>query len=442
MIIARDHILIDETLMPADHVTGRATAAPRSRSRLISIVVWTLWAVAFGLVALNESGSDLNATVGNLAAVLQVTSGAILITRLPRNRVGWLLWLSGLLISLALGSGGFATYGLVARPGTIPGAIWLAWISEWIGFPGITIAAAFLPLIYPTGTLLSPRWRIVVVLLLIATVIGIIQKAFGPFAPGDFPAGAQNPLLVSGSVAGAIAALGGAANVASALLVLAAAASIVIRYRRSSGVERQQLKWFTYVAVVVFFAILAAVTTELWFIWLLALGGLALLPVTIGLAVLRYRLYDIDVVIRRTLVYGALVALLAGAYAGSVLLFSALLSTIAARSSLAVAGSTLVVAALFSPVRTRFRSAVDRRFDRSRFDAAQELTGLSGRLRDQVDLDDATTDVMRLISRTLAPVSTSIWLRAAGGSRKGGGAAEPVGGGPHGRGPSRDTRTL
>jgi hypothetical protein len=206
-----------------------------------------------------------------------------------------------------------------------------------------------------------------------------------------------------------------------------ALASLVLRYRRGSGIEREQLKWF---AVVMAIAGPALVVGALTFNDTSGLGaevstaafnisslGMALLPVAIGIAILRYRLYDIDLVIRRTLVYGVLAVLLAVAYGGSVLLLSAVLAPLTAENSLAVAGSTLLVAALFSPVRNRVRSIVDRRFYRSRYDATRELADLSQRLRGEVDLDGVKAEVVATIGRTLQPTSASIWLRPAVGVR-------------------------
>jgi len=188
-----------------------------------------------------------------------------------------------------------------------------------------------------------------------------------------------------------------------------------------AGRRRQQLRWLAGVIAIVVPSLVVAIVTggETSGIgldisnlaWALTLVGFALIPVAIGIAILRYRLYEIDVVIRRTLVYGVLAALLAATYGGSVLLLSALLAPITSGNSLAVAGSTLVVAALFSPVRSRIQSLVERRFYRSRYDAEREVNDLSLRLRNEVELDGVTSAVIGTIGRTLAPTSASIWLR-------------------------------
>jgi hypothetical protein len=399
----------------------RTTAeAPRQgASRVIMIVAWGVSAIALVLVLLNQTGTvDLNGTTGNLAAALQVIAGAVLVTRLPHHRVGWLLWAGGVLVAMSLGLGGIATAGLSTSPGSIPGAIWLAWLAAVSGLAGFAIAAGFLPLVYPTGRLPSPRWRGVAIAGGIVTVLATLAAAFGPFPVGTYPPGVQNPVLVAGPAGDTLIAVGGlAGGVGIGGFALAAALSIVLRYRRSAGVEREQIKWFAFVATIVISALLVAAPSGWWVAWLIALGGLALLPVAIGVAVLRYRLYDIDLVIRRTLVYGVLATLLAAAYAGSVLLLSAVLAPITSGSALTVAGSTLVVAGLFNPGRNRVRSVIDRRFYRSRYESARVLADLSGRLRNEVDLDGIRAETLATARVSLRPATASMWLRGESSPR-------------------------
>jgi len=363
--------------------------------------------------------------VGGIAALVTATVGAVLVTRLPRHRIGWLLVLGGLVLAAGGGTTGLADYGLVVHPGGIPGAVWLAWVSQTTWAPEIAVLFILLPLFYPSGRLPSPRWRAVVVIGIALVVVGGVSSALSPWVPDPFPV--ANPLAVGGAVGSLIWFVN---YVLATVLVVSggalALASLVVRYRRGSTIERQQLKWFAAVASVTLMAGLVSIaansisgavpptgtlgvvnTVASLFIYV----GLGLLPAAIGLAILRYRLYDIDLVIRRTLVYGALAVLLAAAYGGSVLLLSALLAPLTAQNSLAVAGSTLLVAALFSPVRGRVRSIVDRRFYRSRYDAGRELANLSARLGGEVDLDGVQTEVLGLVTRTLQPVSASIWLR-------------------------------
>jgi hypothetical protein len=340
------------------------TSARRSgRRRAATALVWLVSALALIVVVLNQTGSDLNATVGNVATLLWVVVGAILVTRLPRNRVGWLLWIGGVLLATALGAGGFATYGLTTSPGSVPGAIWLAWLSAWSGAPGFFIAAGFLPLVYPTGRLLSPRWRAVAVLGLVSVVLVTIQDAFGPFQAGSYPPGVQNPLQLGGPAGDLLPALGAGAALTGLGFAVAAAVSLALRYRRSAGVERQQLKFLAYMAAVLVVALAAAFGTESSIAWLVLLGIVALMPVAIGVAVLRYRLYDIDLVIRRTAVYVPLTAALAGIYAASIALLQRLFIEVTGNpSDGAVIISTLVLAATFTPIRAAFQGFVDRRF--------------------------------------------------------------------------------
>ena len=390
---------------------------------LIAVIAWAISALAVAFVVASlatarSGGPDdpLAAFAQGVAALSLVTVGAILVSRLPRNAIGWLLFTGGCCLGVGSGATGLAVEGLSAHPGSVPGAIWFAWLSQWLWAPAIG-AIIVLALVYPSGRLLSARWRPVAVAAAFLIVLLSFGGATSPWPIGYFPV--QNPLESVG-VDTPLTDVGTFLGGPIAVLVLAlAVASLVLRYRRSSGIERAQLKWFAYVMAISVPSFLlgltllgtdgpAVIVSNIALA--VAFGGFALLPVAIGIAVLRYRLYDIDLVIRRTLVYGALAALLAAAYVGSVLALSAVLAPLTSENSLAVAGSTLVVAALFSPVRSRVKAVVDRRFYRSRYDAKQELADLSQRLLAEVDLDGVCVDVAATIARTLQPASVSVWL--------------------------------
>jgi hypothetical protein len=293
------------------------------------------------------------------------------------------------------------------------------WADDWFNYVWISLACIWIPLLFPDGRLPSPRWRVVLwtgTALAATTVLG---RAFGDlaFEPENL-APTPNPYALPGLAGRAAAEAGRIAESLMALAVLAAVAGVVVRLRRSRGIERQQLKWFAYVGGLMLGALCLAVLSFVdpdrlgdnvgTFGWLAFVGLFTIgLPVAMGTAILRHRLYDIDVVIRRTLVYGALTATLAATYLTLVLLAGLAVGS----SDVAIAGSTLAVAALFRPARTRIQAAVDRRFFRSRYDATQTLEAFGGRLRDEVDLDTIAADLRSVARDSLQPAHVSLWLR-------------------------------
>ncbi|MDP9293747.1 MAG: hypothetical protein M3O90_04855, partial [Actinomycetota bacterium] len=299
------------------------------------------------------------------------TVGALIAARQPRNAVGWIL----LGIGLAFGLNALIE-AYVARPSN-PGRVPVAWLSIWWWRIWLVLAAILLPLVFPHGRLLSRRWRMAVWLAIAGLVLSIVGDALQA-GPIDVKGGAalDNPLGVTGTLDGVRVAAELLGTVLVAVGFCLGAAAVALRFRRSHGRERQQLKWFAYVGVMATLALLGALIdpiagedTPEWVHWIagicwFAALGLVLIgmPVATGIAILRHRLYDIDVVINRTLVYGALTATLAATYLGSVLLLQFVLQPLTADSSLAIAASTLAVAALFRPARSRIQALVDRRF--------------------------------------------------------------------------------
>jgi MFS family permease len=341
--------------------------------------------------------------------------GLLIARRQPRNAVGWICLGTGMSLALVCFPVTYALYVIKANPGSLPGGATAAWIGNWGYVPAIGLFGIFLPLVFPTGRLLSPRWRWVVWIGVPATVVTAVGAAILPGPLEDSVASVINPYGVSGSEP--LEAVFGLLPIC----MVAAAASIVIRTRRSSGTEREQLKWFA-AAAIVFAAVFAVEIVANVFLDLgQSLGTLedlltlafSALPVAIGIAMLRHRLYDIDVVINRTLVYGSLTATLAGVYAGSVLLLQLVLSGLTQGSGLAVAASTLAVAALFRPVRSRIQKTVDRRFFRSRYDATQTIESFGARLRDELDLDALDVELRRVVADTMQPSSVTLWLRVS-----------------------------
>jgi hypothetical protein len=393
---------------------------------VVARATWVL-AIVFMAIALLTTRSDgpngglLFAIVGVLAILPAVTVGTILVTRLPGNRIGWLLLVGGLLFAASGGVSGLADFGINVHPGSVPGAVWLAWLSGWIALPFVVVAVVYLPLLFPTGRLLSPRWRSVAVAGAVAIVVGSVQSAFTAFTPGTYPPTVQNPLAVGGSIGDVLSLAGTVAVIVIIAVVFLALASLIVRYRRSVGVERQQLKWFAAVIAIagpaLAIAILTSGTTSgiiadvSGAAWGIALITLALLPVAIGVAVLRYRLYEIDRLVSRTIAYGVLTAIVGGLFIGFILVFQAMLAPVTQSNELAVAGSTLLVASLFQPLRRGLQRLVDRRFNRSGYDAERTVAAFAERLRDEVDLEHLRAEILTTVAQTVEPASISLWMR-------------------------------
>jgi len=402
-------------------VGGRPAWAAR---RWPAVLAWALWGLAvLGIAAvlwfdhlLRQAGRadlvQLNASAVPflLAIVTAPTVGAVLAARRPRHPVGWLLLGLGASIGLSGFIDGYAPYGLLARPGSLPAARWPAIYS-----PGVTVAGiacvGFVLLLTPTGSLPSPRWRWWARVAAAAPVLFLVALTLEPepleptYRSVTNPLGLralQLPLTVTDVVASGV----------TVVAVVVGALSLVVRFRRARGTERQQLRWVALAAVLVSLAILVVlagmgVGSELLITWAAGLC-FAVLPLAIGAAVLRYRLYDLDRILSRTLAYGLLTLLLGGGYAGLVLGLGQLLGR---DSSLVVAAATLAVAALFQPARRRVQAAVDRRFNRRRYDAAHTIQAFSARLRQQLDLDALTAELLAVVDQTMQPTSVSLWLR-------------------------------
>ena len=351
-------------------------------------------------------------------------SGLLVLRRQPRNAVGWLL----LAVGCTWGVGGFgdayARYGLVIDPGTVPMPEVGAAVSSAIWAPALGLMATFLVLLFPDGRLPGPRWRPLAIAsgVVIATLTLTLLLTPGELFEGPL-AGAPNPLGVD-ALRPVVDVVLGTLLLGLTLCVVASACSLVVRFRRSRGVERQQLKWMTTAAAVMALTFFTNILVSLPYSegsepgWLVAFNSLAfatwaLLPAAIAAAVLRHGLYDLDIVVNRALVYGSLTAALVGTYLGSVLLLQLLLRPLTERSDLAVAASTLAVAALFGPLRRRIQVAVDRRFYRHKYDAARTVAEFSARLRRELDLDAIGADLVRIPDDAVRPAAVSLWLRPA-----------------------------
>jgi hypothetical protein len=390
----------------------------------VSLVVGLPLAFANGTFQ-QDAGNQILLILG-FSAFMVV--GALVVTHRPGNAIGWIFSVIALLAFTGQLAGQYAVYAYVTRPGSLPGAVLAAWYGSWPWFLVLALTLVFTPLLFPTGRLLSPRWRPVAWLAGAATAVWTALTSFRTeleAAPGQV---ITNPIGVA-AVGNPEEGLVGPVLI-GLMVVLAAAAfgSLVVRFRRSRGEERQQLKWFTYAAALV---PLSGVGDALP----APVGDLAtalpivFLPVATGIAILRYRLYDIDRLINRTLVYGLLTALLAGVYAGAVLVLGQLFGGMTRDPpSWVVAGATLAVAALFQPARRRIQAVVDRRFNRRKYNAAKTIEAYSVRLREQVDLDTLSTELLAVVDQTVQPTRVLLWLRPspAGSSDRAGNEARPT----------------
>jgi hypothetical protein len=337
--------------------------------------------------------------------------GAVVASRRPRNAVGWIL--CAIPVSLGILILSSHVYWAIAldHPEGSHAAELVAWLASWIWIPAMIPALILFPLLFPTGRPPTPRWRPIVWVAIAACPTVFIGTAFASGHFEEYPV--ENPLGAQGALEIPVQVIGGFGFALMLVGMLASATSLVVRFRRSHGEERQQLKWVT-AAAALFVVIFVTptdkiVNDDVGFASLLL--GLLIVSSAVAVAMLRYRLYDLDVVINRTLVYGVLTASLAAFYLGSVLLLQVVLSPLTADSGLAVAASTLAVAALFRPVRTRIQGAVDRRFYRHRYDAARTLERFGTRLRDQVALDNLSAELRSVVAETMQPAHVSLWLR-------------------------------
>jgi hypothetical protein len=404
--------------MTNDATSGAGRMSARTAARLgwFLFVASVLLSVAALVLNLQRPQyADLMATTGErllqLVLLLFGWFGARIVSRQPNHPIGWLLCALGCLTALGGFASEYAIYGLLEHPGAAPGAEALAWLTSWLSSGYLALLAALLAL-FPTGRSLSPRWRWVLWLAGSGIACALVGALWlWPLRgvallqlPSPEPAGLPGLLYSVGSWAPVVA-------------VLAAVASLALRFRRATGAERQQLKWLAYagVLVVLCFVLPDAVAKALGSQLAGDLVFAALfvpVPVAVGVAILKHHLYDIDRLINRTLVYGLLTALLGSLYAGAVLILGQLFGGVREDPpSWAVAGATLAAAALFQPARRRIQAVVDRRFNRRKYNAAKTVEAFSVRLRNEVDLDALSAELLAVVDQTMQPTRTSLWLR-------------------------------
>jgi hypothetical protein len=418
---------------------------------------WLAWALAglslaiflasgafyFLVPSAQSPGNSL--TVGTLSEMLGFVSflafplvGALIASKRTHNPIGWMCLVVGLFWMLMILSEVYSAHGL-ARPGSVPFPVTIhALLYSWLWVPTVGLLGIYLILLFPNGRLPSRRWRPLA--WLSGTVI-VVESIAVFLTPGPLEGlrEVQNPFGLEGQFW--LATVGWVVLPLIPLCMLASAVSLMLRYRRSEGEVREQIKWLAFaasIAGVVYLAIMSAgvinwlisapetpsdLGTHTWWgalledVMLLSFSGI---PVAIGFAVLKYRLYDIDILINRALVYGSLTVLLASAYVGGVVGLQAVLRGLSGQeSTLAVVVSTLVIAALFNPLRRRIQSFIDRLFYRRKYDAAKTLETFSARLRDETDLDALSNDLVGVARETMQPAHVSLWLRPETGVKDG-----------------------
>jgi hypothetical protein len=356
-------------------------------------------------------GDEIFPLLVGAIAIVFAGVGGLIATRQPGNTIGWLFLGAGVAAGVAGLASSYADYWVDDRPGPALLGETAAWYGSLSWIPWILVPSTFLLLLFPDGRLLSRGWRPVAWCAALGIGGGFVTAGLAPGGLEDYP-DVTNPFGLDSPV---LDPLNGLTFLLIGVGLVGSSASLVVRFRRARGELRQQIKWLAFAGVVAAVTFIAGVVSYDLVGQDIAYGAIMLsvlgLPVAAGIAILRHRLYDIDVVINRALVYAGLTATLAGCYLGAVLLLQLVLSGVTESSSLAVAASTLAVAALFRPARARIQGAVDRRFYRRKYDAQRTLGLFSASLRDQVELDALSSDLRGVVRETLQPAHVSLWLR-------------------------------
>jgi hypothetical protein len=399
----------------------------------VRFVSWTALLLAVFLMLGRACFSVLNrgvpGPVGLVEAVLLelvllgfVALGLLVVYHRPGNPIGWIIAGVGVAAAASGFAESYALYALFTEPGRLPGGRTMAWLSTAMFVPVLFAAPAMLFLLFPNGSLPGRRWRLVFWLVILTTCSTIAGSVLTPVM-NDAPfEGVVNPLSVDAprALSESLSNIGWPGMAASLLL---AALAMILRLRRSRGVERQQLKWLAAAAAILPLASAAGVVS--YYLGYELVGGLlatfSFIPVffAAGYAVLRYRLYDIDVVINRTLVYGSLTVTLLAVYFGGVVTTQVLFRALTGQEQppqLAVVVSTLAIAALFNPLRRRIQSFMDRRFYRQKYDARKTLSAFSDKLREETDLDRLGNELVSAVRETMQPAHASLWLNPANDS--------------------------
>lgn len=386
-----------------------------------SIGLTVALSLAMDVILLRDASSVaavtvISAILFNVTVILQAGVGSIIEWRRPGHTIGRLLMLSGPVYAF-VSSAWLTASSLepVLDAGLYSVFYWSTSILSW---PAVALIAGWIPLLFPTGQLPGPRWRIPVGILVILSGVGLAALAIRPMS---FPGVTQASPIVNERWAASLAAFGDAIPLELVALIVLAIAALITRYRRGDRVERLQIRWFGAAVSVCGIgiagtAIQFAVQADggPLFMALVLYAGILAIPIAVGIAVTRYRLYELDRLISRTIGWALVTAVLVAGFAGGLLALQSLLAEFTQGQTLAVAVSTLVAFAAFQPVRRRVQNAVDRRFDRARYDGERTAAAYAERMRDQVDLTDLEADIARTISAALHPASMGIWIRVRG----------------------------
>jgi hypothetical protein len=359
------------------------------------------------------NGGDILDVNFAIVGISSTIVGGAVASRRPANPVGWLFLAGALSAAVKVLAGEYAIYGISTNPGALPLPYAAAWLSNTLVWIGPAISFILIPLYFPDGRPVSRRWAFVGWVALGSLLLFTLLYAIAPVEAVQ-GSGIQNPSGIE-ALRPFVKTFETVVLVCYIALILAAAGSLVVRFLRSVGEERQQLKWFTYAAAMLPVWFLINRPIQVAFPDLFAVLDslfIAAVPIAAGIAILRYRLYDIDLIINRTLVYGVLSLLLGLIYFGAIVLSQAALRTLAGgESPLAVVASTLAIAALVNPLRQRVQDFIDRRFYRKKYDAAKTLEAFSARLRDETDLEALNEDFLGVVTETMQPSHVSLWLR-------------------------------
>jgi hypothetical protein len=391
--------------------------------RTATWLAWSMWALCVALFALTMALLFLSPPISTsgpteppkllivlfrLMALSFPTVGALIVSRRPENPIGWILCGTGFLTAVRSFAEAYADFGLAGQPGLLPGVEYMAWISSWMGVPVVLLAAVLLLLVFPDGKLIDRAWWAVVGMAAGGAALVAPSMALDPYPTLSLHP-IPNPFALEGSVYDdVIGPLGSLGFVLLIVSLVCAGVSILIRVDKGSRVERQQIKWLAFSFVLMIAGLAFSDAT-----FLLAVAAFNFFPIAVGIAVLRHRLLDVDVVINRTLVYGLLTAILAAVYFGGIVVLQRVFLVLTGeKSTLAVVASTLLIAALFNPLRRRIQSFIDRRFYRTKYDAVKTLEAFSAKLRDETDLDALSDDLVGVVRETMQPAHVSLWLRS------------------------------
>lgn len=399
---------------------------PVAWTLFISGIVSAVCGTTLGVVG-TARGLDLPASRESMLALITISAsmallyaavGIVIERREPSNAIAW-IFLSGAtalgVMTLAYGYADLAAYGDTGWPA----AAWAGWLASWLLVPPAFLAPCFVAQLFPDGRSLPGAWRWILggsALFATIAIVGVLLDP-GPISP--YP-DLDNPTAPGGSLGTIVSGANDAVSFAVIVPFVASLAALVARFRRSRGIERAQMKWLAFSGAVL---IVAFAGSAVWdplvgnglgsdLLFLTGIAALMFVPIAVAIGIIRYRLYEIDLVISRTLVYGSLTVILGAAYVSLVLAGQAAFSSFAGGSDLAIAVSTLVVAALFLPLRSRIQRVVDRRFYRQRYDAQRTLEAFGVRVREEVDLEELTADLSGVVTETMQPVRVSLWLRS------------------------------